>query len=173
MAVRCAHKSCDTGLELTKSLRCTENGAPANAGIEASMHSAGMHMRQMQILLSGGKSAADMALGLVDIENVTRFCGKLRVYAKQPVSIRDILVHSGFADAKLLCSLTHRGIDFQLCSWRFPPPLSQYMISKNTPAYSVVTVYAGVFLILHTGCNSIYVFRKIRKRFLNRWKDVS
>lgn len=92
MAVRCAHKSCDTGLELTKSLRCTENGAPANAGIEASMHSAGMHMRQMQILLSGGKSAADMALGLVDIENVTRFCGKLRVYAKQPVSIRDILV---------------------------------------------------------------------------------
>ena len=38
------------------------------------------------------------------------------------------------------------------------------MISKNTPAYSVVTVYAGVFLILHTGCNSIYVFRnKIRK----------
>lgn len=92
MAVRCAHKSCDTGLELTKSLRCTENGAPANAGIEASMHSAGMHMRQMQILLSGGKSAADMALGLVDIENVTRFCGKLWVYAKQPVSIRDILV---------------------------------------------------------------------------------
>ena len=39
-----------------------ENGAPGNAGIEASMHSAGMHMRQMQILLSGGKSAADMAL---------------------------------------------------------------------------------------------------------------
>lgn len=74
------------------------------------MHSAGMHMRQMQILLSGGKSAADMALGLVDIENVTRLCGKLRVNAKQPVSIRDILVHSGFADAKLLCSLTHRGI---------------------------------------------------------------
>ena len=33
------------------------------------------------------------------------------------------------------------------------------MISKNTPAYSVVTVYAGVFLILHTGCNSIYVTR--------------
>lgn len=65
-----------------------------------------MHMRQMQILLSGGKSAADMALGLVDIENVTRFCGKLRVYAKQPVSIRDILVHSGFADAKLLCVLS-------------------------------------------------------------------
>lgn len=62
MAVWCAHKSCDTGLELTKSLRCTENGAPGNAGIEASMHSAGMHMRQMQILLSGGKSAADMAL---------------------------------------------------------------------------------------------------------------
>lgn len=42
------------------------------------------------------------------------------------------------------------------------------MISKNTPAYSVVTVYAGVFFILHTGCNSIYVFRnKIRKRFFN------
>ncbi len=58
--------------ELTKSLRCTESGAPGNAEIEASMHSAGMHMRQMQILLSGGKSAADMALGLVDIENVTR-----------------------------------------------------------------------------------------------------
>ena len=36
------------------------------------MRSAGMHMRQMQILLSGGKSAANMALGLVDIENVTR-----------------------------------------------------------------------------------------------------
>ena len=48
------------------------------------------------------------------------------------------------------------------------------MISKNTPAYSVVTVYAGVFLILHTDCNSIYVFRnKIRKRFLNRRKAVS
>lgn len=48
------------------------------------------------------------------------------------------------------------------------------MISKNTPAYSVVTVYAGVFLILHTGCNSIYVFRnKIRKLFLNRRKAVS
>ena len=126
-----------------------------------------MHMRQMQILLSGGKSAADMALGLVDIENVTRFCGKLRVYAKQPVSIRDILVHSGFADAKLLCSLTHRGI---VCNY----VVSQYMISKNTPAYSVVTVYAGVFLILHTGCNSIYVFHnKIRKRFLNSRKDVS
>ena len=41
-----------------------------------------MHMRQMQILLSSGKSAADMALRLVDIENVTRFCGKLRVNAK-------------------------------------------------------------------------------------------
>lgn len=62
MAVRRAHKSCDTGLELTKSLRCTENGAPANVGIEAFIHSAGMHMGQMQILLPGGKSAADMAL---------------------------------------------------------------------------------------------------------------
>lgn len=48
------------------------------------------------------------------------------------------------------------------------------MISKNTPAYSVVTVYAGVFLILHTGCNSIYAFRNIiRKQFLNRRKAVS
>ena len=107
---------------VTKSLRCTENGVPGNAGIEASMHSAGMHMRQMQILLSGGKSAADMALGLVDIENVTRFCGKLRVNAKQPVSIRDILVHSGFADAKLLCSLTHRGIVFNYVVGDFHRP---------------------------------------------------
>ncbi len=105
-----------------KSLRCTENGAPGNAEIEASMHSAGMHMRQVQILLSGGKSAADMALGLVDIENVTRFCGKLRVNAKQPVSIRDILVHSGFADAKLLCSLTHRGIVFNYVVGDFHRP---------------------------------------------------
>ena len=86
------------------------------------IHSAGMHMRQMQILLSSGKSAADMALGLVDIENVTRFCGKLRVYAKQPVSIRDILVHSGFADAKLLCSLTHRGIVFNYVVGDFHRP---------------------------------------------------
>lgn len=86
------------------------------------IHSAGMHMRQMQILLSGGKSAADMALGLVDIENVTRFCGKFRVNAKQPVSIRDILVHSGFADAKLLCSLTHRGIVFNYVVGDFHRP---------------------------------------------------
>ena len=50
------------GLELAKSLRCAKSCAHGNAGIEASMHSAGMHMRQMQILLSGGKSAADMAL---------------------------------------------------------------------------------------------------------------
>lgn len=48
------------------------------------------------------------------------------------------------------------------------------MISKNTPAYSVVTVYAGVFLILHTGCNSIYVFRnKIRKWFLNSNNNIN
>lgn len=86
------------------------------------IHSAGMHMRQMQILLSGGKSAADMAFGLVDIENVTRLCGKLRVYAKQPVSIRDILVHSGFADAKLLCSLTHSGIVFNYVVGDFHRP---------------------------------------------------
>ena len=38
------------------------------------------------------------------------------------------------------------------------------MISKNTPAYSVVTVYAGVFLILHTGCNSIYAFRNKKNK---------
>ena len=48
------------------------------------------------------------------------------------------------------------------------------MISKNTPAYSVVTVYAGVFLILHTGCNSIYIFHnKIRKRFLNSNNNIN
>lgn len=62
MAVRRVHELCDTGLELTKSLRCTESRAPVNAGIEVFMRSAGMHMRQMQILLPGGKSAADMAL---------------------------------------------------------------------------------------------------------------
>ena len=61
-------------------------------------------------------------LGLVDIENVTRLCGKLRVYAKQPVSIRDILVHSGFANAKLLCSLTHRGIVFNYVVGDFHRP---------------------------------------------------
>ena len=94
------------------------------------MHSAGMHMRQMQILLSGGKSAADMALGLVDIENVTRFCGKLRVNAKQPVSIRDVLVHSGFADAKLLCSLTHRGIVFNYVVGDFHRPCLNKRIKK-------------------------------------------
>lgn len=102
MAVRCAHKSCDT---------VNIRNMKISGG---NIHSAGMHMRQMQILLSGGKSAADMAFGLVDIENVTRLCGKLRVYAKQPVSIRDIFVHSGFADAKLLCSLTHSGIVFNV-----------------------------------------------------------
>lgn len=81
-----------------------------------------MHMRQMQILLPGGKSAADMTLRLVDIENVTRFCGKLRVYAKKPVSIRDILMHSGFADAKLLCSLAHRGVVFNYVVGDFHRP---------------------------------------------------
>ncbi len=120
--MRRAAELCDTGLELAKSLRCAKSCAPGKAGIEASIHSAGMHMRQMQILLSGGKSAADMALGLVDIENVTRLCGKLRVYAKQPVSIRDILVHSGFADAKLFCSLTHRGIVFNYVVGDFHRP---------------------------------------------------
>ena len=35
----------------------------------------------------------------------------VRQAAKKPVSIRDILVHSGFTDAKLLCSLTHRGME--------------------------------------------------------------
>lgn len=60
--MRRAAELCDTGLELAKSLRCAKSCAPGKAGIEASMHSAGMHMRQMQILLSGGKSAADMAL---------------------------------------------------------------------------------------------------------------
>ena len=33
------------------------------------MHSAGMHMRQMQILLSGGKSAADVAFLFVHVKN--------------------------------------------------------------------------------------------------------
>ena len=86
------------------------------------MRSAGMYMGQMQILLPGGKSAADMALGLVDIENVTRFCGKLRIYAKQPVSISDILVHRGFADAKLLCGLAHRGVVFNYVVGDFHRP---------------------------------------------------
>lgn len=66
MAVRCANKSCDT---------VNIRNMKISGG---NIHSAGMHMRQMQILLSGGKSAADMAFGLVDIENVTRLCGKLR-----------------------------------------------------------------------------------------------
>ena len=81
-------------------------------------------VQQMLVLIFflGCHTAADMALGLVDIENVTRLCGKLRVYSKQPVSIRDILVHSGFADAKLLCSLTHRGIVFNYVVGDFHRP---------------------------------------------------
>ena len=66
------------------------------------IHSAGMHMRQMQILLSGGKSAADMALFFVDIKHLARFIG--------------------FADAKLLCSLTHRGIVFNYVVGDFHRP---------------------------------------------------
>ena len=47
-----------------------------------------MHMRQMQILLSGGKSAADMALSLVYIEYLAHLAVKLGIKAAEPA--RDI-----------------------------------------------------------------------------------
>ena len=63
---------------------------------------------EMKIFFSGSKSATDMALRLVHIQNRASLSCQCRVDLYQ--SVRYIFVYSGFADAKSFGSLAYSGI---------------------------------------------------------------
>ena len=59
----------------------------------------------MLVLLLCSQSAADMALGLVDVENHPRLRRQARIDMNQTVC--DIFMYCGLTDSKPLCRLPH------------------------------------------------------------------
>ena len=62
----------------------------------------------MQILLSGSQSAADVALGFIHIQYLSRLLRQRRIHLDQAFCY--ILMYRAFADAEGLRGLPHRGV---------------------------------------------------------------
>ena len=96
----------------------------------------------MRIFFFGSHSTANVALRLIDIDDLASLSGKAWVDLDQ--TLGDIFMYSTLADAEIFRCLPHGGIVLDNIMSDLYRTLFNICFQKNTPALSVCTVYARV-----------------------------
>lgn len=100
----------------------------------------------MQILLSGSKSAPDMALRLICIKHPSGCQSQRWVDLNEPLC--HIFMYCTLTNPKLLRSLPHSCIILYNIACDFHGSLFDILFQKAPPANVIFTMYAGRFLLI-------------------------
>ena len=103
-----------------------------------------LHML-MQIFFFRCHSSPDMALGFVDIANLS--CLRCQRRIDLDDSLCYILMYGTLTNSKLFCGLTHSGIVLNDIICDIYDSLLDITFHKKSPAILIVTLYAADFFI--------------------------
>ena len=100
----------------------------------------------MQILLLCRHPAADVPLGLVDVQHLARLRRERRVDLRK--ALGDVLMYRTLADPEMLRRLPNCGTVIYDIIGDFHGSFLNIISQKNSPAILVFTLYARVFCIM-------------------------
>lgn len=85
----------------------------------------------MQILLPGGKAAADVTLGFVHVQNLANL--RRQGGVDLPETLGDVLMYGALAHPKLLRRLPHRGLVLDNIICDLNRPLLNIILQEKSP----------------------------------------
>ena len=97
----------------------------------------------MQILLLCRHPAADVPLGLVDVQHLARLRRERRVDLRK--TLGDVLMYRTLADPEMFCRLPHGRIIVNDISGNLHGSFLNITFQTKSPAILVFTLYAGLF----------------------------
>ena len=106
----------------------------------------------MQILLLCRHPAADVPLGLVDIQHLARFRRERRVDLRQ--TLGDVLMYRTLANPKMFCRLPHGRVIVNDISGNLHGSFLNITFQTKSPAILVFTLYAGDYGLYYV----LYIF---------------
>ena len=105
----------------------------------------------MQILLLCRHPAADVPLGLVDVQHLARLRRERRIDLRE--ALGDVLMYRTLADPEMLCRLPHGRVIVNDISGNLHGSFLNITFQTKTPAILVFTLYAEDLLL----CMAFYL----------------